>query len=38
MATLTKKPRSRMARWFTQLVEQKKSRGRWYQVENCCMH
>jgi hypothetical protein len=38
MTTLTKKPGPRMVRWFTRLVAQKKSRERWYDVENYGLH
>jgi hypothetical protein len=37
MTTLMKKTGSRMARWFTRLSEQRKSRSRWYDVEHCGM-
>jgi hypothetical protein len=37
VTTLMKKTSSRMARWFSKLSEQKKSRTRWYDVDCCGM-
>jgi len=38
MTTLTRKARSRIGRLFIRLGGPKKSRSRWYEVENCGVH
>jgi hypothetical protein len=38
MKLTTKNTGSRLVRWFSRLNQEKKNRGRWYEVENCCMH
>jgi hypothetical protein len=39
MTAQTKKPRQALTRWFTRKPEQQKqSRRRWYEVENCGVH
>jgi hypothetical protein len=35
---LTKKSGPRLVRWFTRLAAQKKSRERWFEVENRGLH
>ena len=37
MTTKIHNARSRMVRWFRRLAEQRKTRGRWYDVDHCGM-